>query len=336
MRPTRFGRYEVLRPLGEGGFGEVWLARDPLLDREVAVKVARAGWGGDEELLAEARAIASLRHPGIVQVLDAGLEDERVHVVLELVDGPSLEELLESGPGTRAATLPPAAALELIRGPAEALDHAHEQGFLHRDLKPGNLLLERRPGPGGSLLERATRAGTPKIADFGLAALVARHGASRTEAGAGDPAYAAPEAWRGQPDPSSDVFSLAAVFFRLVAGRPPLPGRTPSEILEAAGRPERLALNQVAQGLPRSLGGALGCALSARRHERPATGADLVMLLESALARNEERERVVREALDRIALRRTPAVARCESCDKTVATEARRCPHCGARRERGD
>lgn len=332
MSAGRFGRYEVLRPLGEGGFGEVWLARDPILGREVAVKVARAGWGGDEELLREARALARLRHPGIVQVLDAVLEEGRVHVVLELMAGPSLEDLL-GGPGAaRPATLPPAAALQLLEGPAEALDHAHAQGFLHRDLKPGNLLLEQAVGPAGSLLERIAAAGTPKIADFGLAALVARHGSSATEAGAGDPLYAAPEAWRGQPDTSSDVFSLAAVFFRLVAGRPPLPGTTPAELLAAAGRPERLRLDEAASGLPRPLAGALDCALSARRHERPATAADLVLLLESALARNEEKERVVREALDRIALRRSPAVAACEGCGKTVATGARLCPHCGKRK----
>ncbi len=329
-----FGRYEVVRRLGEGGFGEVLLARDPLLGREVAVKVPHLGWEGDESLLAEARALARLSHAGIVQVLDAGVEAGRAYIVLECVAGPSLEELLEGKRGRgRAAFLTPQEALSWLRGPAEALDHAHAEGFLHRDLKPANLLLDRVPGRGPGALSRAAADCSLVIADFGLAALISGQGAVESDAALGDPQYAAPEAWRGSPDRSSDVFSLAAIFFRLVAGRPPLPGDTPQEILLAAGGTERLLLSQVAPDLPRPLSGALARALSARRHERPRSGAELIERLQAALSLDWEREQVVREALDRIALRRAPAVANCDACGRTVATGARRCPHCGQRRE---
>jgi serine/threonine protein kinase len=333
---VRFGRYEILRRLGEGGFGEVLLARDPLLDREVAVKVPHPGWGGDESLLDEARALARLKHPGIVQVLDAGLEDGRAYIVLECVAGPSLDELLDGKAGRgRASFLGPQDALTWLRGPAAALDHAHGEGFLHRDLKPANLLLDRAPSGGPGAVARAATECTLVIADFGLAALMSRQGRVESDAALGDPQYAAPEAWRGSPDRSSDLFSLAAIFFRLVAGCSPLPGHSPQEILEAAGGTERLQLSAVAPDLPRSLSSALALALSARRHERPRSGAELIERLQGALSRDWEREQVVREALDRIALRRSSAVATCEACGRTVATGARRCPHCGERREGG-
>lgn len=331
MTGDGLGRYRLQRKLGKGGFGEVWLARDPLLDRDVAIKRPHEGWGGDEALLDEARALARLKHPGILQVLDAGVEDGRAYIVLDRVAGPSLEELLESR-GGRAAFLPPQEAIGWLRGPAEALDHAHAEGFLHRDLKPANLLLDRQPKAGPGALLRAARDSQLVIADFGLAALMARQGPTESDAALGDPQYAAPEAWRGSPDRSSDLFSLAAIFFRLVAGRSPLPGDGPQEILLAAGKTERLELAQVAPELPATLSSAVAKALSARRHERPRSGGELIASLEGALSRDWEREQVVREALDRIALRRDAAVAKCEACGRTVATGARRCPHCGQRR----
>lgn len=321
------GRYELRGVLGEGGFGAVHLAWDPLLEREVALKVPRGDWWGADDVLHEARALARLGHPGIVQVLDVGRHDGVLFIVLELVAGPSLEQLVEPPPAGRARrrrVLAPEDALALLRGPAEAVDHAHAAGVLHRDLKPSNLLLERPI----RTVERA-RGVRVKVTDFGLAALAARLGPTAAGAGMGDPRYVAPEAWRGRPDRSSDVFSLAAVFFRLVAGRPPVPGDDPARWLEGAGRPERLRLSSIQPETPRPLDAALARALSARRHERPKGAVRLLDALSEAVHRGASQSELVRDALGRIAARDAVRSRRCDACRRPLSPRARECPHCG-------
>ena len=318
-----FGRYRVQRLLGEGGFATVWLARDPVLQRDVALKVRRDAWWSDEDVLGEARALARLSHPSIVQVLDVGEADEGLYFVLEYVEGEDLESL-----ATRIRRpLSPSVALSLLEGPADALDHAHGEGVLHRDLKPGNLLV---PKASAQSIVSAPKPREPlgtKVTDFGLAALF-RKGA-RTAAAEGDPGYVAPEAWRGSADPSSDVFSLAATFFRLVAGRPPIPGSTAMEQLAAAGQPARLRLSELAPNVPRALDDAMSAALSSRRHERPRDARALLESLRTALTRDDERKRVVSEARERIDARRPVARTTCSACLRPLHPRSTTCNACG-------
>ena len=195
----------MLRRLGEGGFGQVWLAHDDELDRAVAIKIAHAHRVAGEEdaqaYLAEARVVASLDHPGIVPVYDAGrLPDGRCYVVSKYMEGGDLEQHAAGGP------LPCLEAAKIVAAVAEALHFAHDRGILHRDIKPANILLDKD--------------GTPRLADFGLALRVQI--TSDPGSSAGTPAYMSPEQMRGERlDRRSDVYSLGLVLYRLLFGRVP-------------------------------------------------------------------------------------------------------------------
>lgn len=318
--PSSFGRYQVRRLLGEGGFGKVWLARDPLLDRDVAVKVPHGDWLRSAEVLAEARALARVAHPAIVQVLDAGIDGGTAFMVLEHVEGLSLEGVLLRS----RSPADPALALSLLRDPAAGIDHAHSKGILHGDIKPANLLA---PLKGPVLGGVAALSGGLKVADLGLLALAARGGAGSVAVG--DPFHAAPEAWNGRPTRSSDVHSLAAVYFHLVAGSPPMDG-TARELVEAASSRPRRRLRSVRPDVPETLDDALAAALSLDPRERPESAGALVDSLGAALASAGSRHRLVRDARARIAARgQAPARTSCTSCLRPLNPRAAACSHCG-------
>src|SRR5215210_4492033 len=219
---ARIGVYDVLSPLGTGGMGEVYLARDTRLDRRVAIKFLPDAFARDPERLArferEARVLASLNHPHIAQIY--GLEDSgpSLALVMELVEGPTLAERIADGP------LPLDETLSVARQLAAALEAAHEQGIIHRDLKPANIKL--RPD------------GTVKVLDFGLAKLALPEGMARhpdvtasptiispavmTGVGMilGTAAYMSPEQVRGRSaDKRSDIWAFGAVLYEMLTGK---------------------------------------------------------------------------------------------------------------------
>ncbi|MGK2859318.1 MAG: serine/threonine-protein kinase [Thermoanaerobaculia bacterium] len=214
---TRVGdRYELLAPLGRGGFGRVYRARDLKLDRVVAVKLIEMGGTVDHEarlrVLREARANARLQHQHVVTLHDAGEDTRGLYLVLEYVAGTSLEEVLATGP------LPPTRAAEILRDCAEALAAAHAQGIVHRDIKPANILL--------------TESGRVKIADFGIARLVGDSHPTDRGIIMGTPNYMAPEQIDGRGvGPATDVFELGCVLYEMISGRPPFRAGTPSEVI---------------------------------------------------------------------------------------------------------
>jgi eukaryotic-like serine/threonine-protein kinase len=202
------GRYRLDDPIATGGMGEVWRATDLVLNRPVAVKLLRPGSAGYEENLvrfrAEARHAGSLSHPGIAKVYDYR-EAEPPYLVMELVDGPSLARLLDAGP------LDPAPTMGLIAQAARALQAAHAAGLVHRDIKPGNLLV----GPGGWV----------KITDFGIAHAAGSAPLTRPGALLGTPAYLAPERAAGAPaTPAADLYALGIVAYQCLTGRLPFKG----------------------------------------------------------------------------------------------------------------
>jgi tRNA A-37 threonylcarbamoyl transferase component Bud32 len=219
IKPPVVDGYEILGELGHGGMGVVYKARQVRLNRLVALKMIRAGALAGPESLArfplEARAVARLHHPHIVQIYEIGEQDGQPYFSLEFVDGGTLAQKMAGQPQ------PPAAVARLVETLARAMDHAHRQGVIHRDLKPANVLL--------------AGDGTPKITDFGLAKQL-DDAEAHTQSGAilGTPAYMAPEqasADKSAIGPLTDVYALGVILYELLTGQPPFRGGT-LEILE--------------------------------------------------------------------------------------------------------
>ena len=213
---TLDGRYTVLERIAAGGMGEVFLARDTVLAREVAIKVLHRSLSGDQAFVdrfrREARAAAGLSHPNIVAVYDWGAVDGIYYMVMEYVRGRGVRDLLN-----QYGKLEPAQASEVVRQTLLALGHAHAQGIVHRDIKPENVLV--------------TTDGMVKVADFGLARAYADGRATQAGAVTGTVQYLAPEQIRGEPaDPRSDLYSLGIVTYELLTGKLPFTGETAMSI----------------------------------------------------------------------------------------------------------
>jgi serine/threonine protein kinase/formylglycine-generating enzyme required for sulfatase activity len=259
--PAYLGRYRVEKLLGEGGFGRVYLAYDEPLRRLVAVKVPRpdraALPGYADAYLAEARILAQLKHPHIVPVYDVGQTDDGLpFVVSAFIPGFDLAHQL------RHARPPFAAAAELVATVAEALHHAHRHGVVHRDIKPGNILLDE--------------AGAPHVADFGLALREEDFG--KGAGFAGTPAYMSPEQARGEGhrvDGRSDIFSLGVVVYELLTGRRPFHADSRDELLELIATVEVRPPRQIDDTLPRELERICLKALAKRASDRYTTAKDL-------------------------------------------------------------
>jgi tetratricopeptide (TPR) repeat protein len=239
--------YALVRELGRGGMGVVYLAQQLRLDRPVALKMPPAGLDIEEwhRFRTEAAAAARLQHPHIVQVHETGEHQGRPFLVMELLEGGSLAQKLAQAP---LAARPAAEMLEKL---ARAVHYAHERGVIHRDLKPANVLL--------------TADGTPKVSDFGLARRLnetlwpaTQSSAARTETGAilGTPSYMAPEqaAGRGkEAGPPTDVYALGAILYECLTGRPPFKGATALETAQQVLRDDPVPPRRLQPGVPHDL-----------------------------------------------------------------------------------
>ena len=231
--------YELIEPIGRGGMGVVFKARQLGMDRIVALKQMRAGLDASPEerrrFRNEVEAVARLRHPNIVQVFDVGEREGSPYFAMEYLEGGTLADLLANGP------LKPAAAAALTQLLAEASQAAHAAGIVHRDLKPANILLGPRQ--------------EPKIADFGLAKQLDRE-CVQTNTGAllGTPSYMSPEQAQGSPTtPATDIYALGVLLFECLTGRPPFQAATPLETLEQLRTCDPPAPSRLQPGVPRDL-----------------------------------------------------------------------------------
>jgi tetratricopeptide (TPR) repeat protein len=260
------GRYRVIRHLGSGGMASVLLCEDERLAREVAVKRLHADSPVDVEqrFTREAKLGASLNHPNLVSVFDTATDDEGVLIVMEYVEGEPLSRMLRRGP------LRPEEVASMVRDLGDALDHAHSQGVIHRDVKPANVLI--RPD------------GVAKLADLGIA--TAADGTSITRSGTvlGTAAYMAPEQLDGRgAGPPADVYALAAISFEALSGRRPREGRTPLEIahnIATQGAPDLL---EAWPGAPAAAAKVLKRGMAQEPEDRPASAGDFARELVAAL-----------------------------------------------------
>ncbi len=233
----RIGRFEIVRELGQGGGGVVFLAFDPWLGREVALKVPRPDALVSRALrrrfLREAMAAAALDHPNVVRVLEPGEDGPICYLASEYCPGSTLADWLQALPGQ----VPPPIAAGLVASLADGVEHAHQRGVLHRDIKPSNVLLapSLRSTSEGVSLGPGLPSIVPKLSDFGLAKVLESEGDdTRTGSPLGTPAYMAPEQAEGRVDSISaatDVYGLGVVLYELLTGRPPFRGTSDLETL---------------------------------------------------------------------------------------------------------
>jgi serine/threonine protein kinase len=256
MTPRQFGRFEILRTLGSGGQGAVYLARDPQLERQVAIKTLRRAGQSAEPLLKEARIASRLQHANIVALHDAGEQQGQPYLVYAYVEGETLAQALKS-----RRVLPPGEAARVISGVLDGLACAHAQGVIHLDVKPANIML--------------TPAGVPMVMDFGLAQRTHEAGA-KPWALSGSPRYVAPELIDGQRGtPLADVYAAGAVLYEMLTGEQAVKGDNLYAVLNRAANARIAAPSQANAGIDERLEAIVLKAVARDPNVRYANAADM-------------------------------------------------------------
>jgi len=268
------GRYRLVELLGQGGMATIYRARDNKLERDVAVKVLRPEYGADPDFIDrfrhEAQSAASLNHPGIVAAYDYGTDPVGPFIVMELVEGEDLATIIR-----RTGALPPRAAARLVAQSARALAAAHDRGFVHRDIKPGNILV--------------TREGRVKVTDFGIARALSESALTLPGTTLGSVHYFSPEQARGEmATQASDIYSLGIVLYELLTGRRPWTGDTAAAIATARLTGAVPSPSSVHGGIPPTLESIDRKALAPNPEERFESAAEMAEALEAFLGEDRE------------------------------------------------
>jgi serine/threonine protein kinase len=267
-QPERIAKYDIRGEVGRGACGVVYRAFDPFVHREVAIKVAlqdadfKSDIAHERTFFAEARAAGMLAHPHIVSLYDAGVEGDLSYLVMEYIDGETLQPMCRS----KNQRAPLEQIVDIVFKCAKALDYAHSKGVLHRDIKPSNIML--------------TRSGVPKVMDFSIAEIANEAGdvnLSQTGTGIlGSPLYMSPEQVRREPlGPPSDLYSLGAVMFQLLSGRPPFPLKNMLELFRAISHEPAPRIRELLPEVPGEISEVVSRLLLKNPAERYQTGGEL-------------------------------------------------------------
>ncbi len=269
--PNRMGRFQIEKELGRGAMGVVYEARDPALDRTVALKTVMLTGDSTERaayearFMQEARAAGRLSHPAVITIYDVGREGEMAWIAMERLHGVDLRQQLAQG------RPPMRAALTLAVQVAEGLAYAHQHGVVHRDIKPANIML--------------LKGGRAKIMDFGIARLQISDIKTQTGVVLGTPRYMSPEQLAGRPlDHRSDIFSLGSVIYEMLTGQAPFTGADVSQLMHNIANAPHVAPSRVANGLPPMLDLVIARALEKDPGRRYQSAQELADDLESALS----------------------------------------------------
>ena len=307
LQGQKVGKYEILRSLGSGGFGSVYLARDTWLDIKVAIKVPHKQSQELFKLLKEPRLQAALNHPNIVRVISAERENQIFFMVMEYVKGKTLEKILE-----REKIMDGERAVDIIKQVACGVDHAHKNKIIHRDLRPSNIMLSEE--------------GTVKIADFGTSAWLVNMNYAQTRIGS--PPYMAPEQFLGKASYAADFYSIGCMFYEMLTGRPPIFDPDPFKILEKAKEgkitPPRLKNSKITKDIEAVI---LKC-LALNPEDRFGSAGEIIRAL-SLMKSKDQKTTEIEDILGRIRARERSGGELCWNCRRPLHPKAHSCPHCG-------
>src|SRR5688572_9389139 len=319
FRGQVIGKYKILSTIGSGGFGMVYLAEDIWIDKKVALKVPHKQSLDFGELLREPRLLATLNHPNIVTILTAEKQENVFFIVMEFVPGETLESII-----ARGGALDVPAALDYTCQICNAVDHAHQHGVLHRDLRPSNVIV--------------TGSGLLKVADFGTSRFleIAAHGTTVI----GSPPYMAPEQFRGKAVFASDTYSLGVTMFQMLTGLLPYDTPSPAD-LDRLMRGDLLISSRLKNPkVPKVIDDIVLKAMAPEIHARYARAGDLlddVLAVRSTGGRRTPRSAApaelgpdeVQDIQNRLKVRETPQPRFCWHCRKPQHARSDRCPFCG-------
>lgn len=306
LQGQKIGKYEILRSLGSGGFGSVFLARDTWLNIKVAIKVPHKQSLELFKLLKEPRLQAALNHPNIVRMISAEKENNVFFMVMEFVKGKTLEKILE-----KERTLSVETSIDYIAQISYGVDHAHKNKIVHRDLRPSNIMISEE--------------GTAKITDFGTSAWLENLPYASTRIGS--PPYMAPEQFLGKASFSADIYSIGCIFYEMLIGRPPIVDPDPFKILEKAKegkiKPPRLINNK----LPKEINEIIMRCLAIKVEDRYKKPSEIIRHL-ATFKGKDSKESEMEDILGRIRARERIST-NCWNCRRPLPFKAKICPYCG-------